>query len=424
MRLRPFDTIRSRMRCFFRRSVKLPKTHWGFPVVKSSLDDRKADLGERGVAMLIAILVSSMIIIFTSDMIINATVGLELAVASRDNIKAEYLAKSGVNLALFVIAADLGIDAETARLNQQELASTKKGDIWQALNGQQINAGTAAMAALFQKDFGLNSVNDSKIIEQIQVFNGSFTITIEDEAGKINLNYCSKGVGKPCIDMIEALLSCPVEKEFLDRRKLLPKQLAANIKDWVDFNKGVTEGSDYSGENDPYSDRSPAGGAKNAPFDSLEELKLVEGWDDDMYTIFSPYFTVYPVQRQATTQSDDKFRINHWTASRELLSCIRPDKDIDCHEKIALFHHKDSSENEGSGYQYIKEMTQTEYCQQSENMAKMLTYRSDTFRVLIEADSEDQKKRLEVVVHRQLPDAIDKKNSFKGSYKILHWKMI
>ena len=37
----------------------------------------------------------------------------------------------------------------------------------------------------------------------------------------------------------------------------------------------------------------PDQGPKNAFFDSLEELKQVAGWDDDLQIIFSPYLRVF-----------------------------------------------------------------------------------------------------------------------------------
>ena len=72
----------------------------------------------------------------------------------------------------------------------------------------------------------------------------------------------------------------------------------------------------------------------------------------------------------------------------------------------------------------IKDLLRDVFCQSNDNMAKNIAYRSDVFKISVEGDVGEQVRRLEVVVQRGLPDAVDKKNNFKASYKILHWKLI
>ena len=58
---------------------------------------------KEGVAFLIAVMMTAMMMIFMSDLMLNSTVAVRMAVSQRDNLKAEYMAKSGFNLALMLI---------------------------------------------------------------------------------------------------------------------------------------------------------------------------------------------------------------------------------------------------------------------------------------------------------------------------------
>ena len=77
---------------------------YGFPV--SNEADDSTNESKRGVAFLIAVMMTAMMMIFMSDLMLNSTVAVRMAVSQRDNLKAEYMAKSGFNLALMLITGD------------------------------------------------------------------------------------------------------------------------------------------------------------------------------------------------------------------------------------------------------------------------------------------------------------------------------
>src|SRR5690606_766358 len=79
----------------------------------------------------------------------------------------------------------------------------------------------------------------------------------------------------------------------------------------------------------PYGRKHPPYSAKNGPFDSLDELRLIEGWDEDMHTIFSPYITVYPFHL-----ANDNSAVNINTANKALLGCLLPEAKVECNEKF------------------------------------------------------------------------------------------
>ena len=77
-----------------KRPKWLPQTYMGFPVDETGDNGRSNDpnQGKRGIALIIAIMIISVMMLFTSDLILSSQVNISLASANRDNIKAEYMA--------------------------------------------------------------------------------------------------------------------------------------------------------------------------------------------------------------------------------------------------------------------------------------------------------------------------------------------
>ena len=95
---------------------RMPNLHFGFPVeleegsTKPSVQEKS-----RGVALMIAVMIISIMIMFATDFIVSASVDLTLATAQRDNIRAEYVAKSGANWALWLNLFDYGCNVRHQR---------------------------------------------------------------------------------------------------------------------------------------------------------------------------------------------------------------------------------------------------------------------------------------------------------------------
>ena len=139
-------------------------------VVKFELLSSAPTTKTRGVALVIAIMVISVMMLFAADLIVASQVNLELSVAHRDNIKAEYLAKSGFNAASLMISADFAYDLAMVQLGMQKELEDTAGDIWSAMNGLPIGGETVEMITQFQEGFDLNQVLDSGVMEQLRPF--------------------------------------------------------------------------------------------------------------------------------------------------------------------------------------------------------------------------------------------------------------
>jgi type II secretory pathway component PulK len=224
--------------------------------------------------------------------------------------------------------------------------------------------------------------------------------------------------------MLEGLFSCPAEKAFLEQKKVTPRELAYRIKDYIDFKTDADENSGFNDEDEPYSRREPKQRAKNAPLDSLEEMRQIEGWDEEIHAVFGPYVTIWPFQADQDKRTFMPINVN--TASRSLLQCLFPESRGDCQEKVALFFKKRAAESlavGGEGKKMIDVLRET-LCytggEGTTDRASWFSQMSNVFRIETLGTVGDAQKRLTAVIERGMPD--QKKNE-KGSNKLLYWKL-
>ncbi len=422
--------------------IKMPQTYWGLPVDGATEGAQEHDHGRqdrpaqttvsnRGIALLLAIMMVAIVMGFVADMIISSSVNVQMAEGTRDRVKAEYMAKAGLNLAVFAAQIDWGIDMFMFG-QAKKVPTDGVGDIWAAMNGLPIGGSTMKMMTTMQTKFDLNTVTDSGVLSQFDLLDGQFIINTTDESSKINVNYCHKGRCSQVLAMLQALFSCPVEKAFLDNKELDGRKLAFRIKDYIDDDKRSEQESGFSDENDPYEAKIPKYKAKNAPLDSLDELRLIEGWDDEIHAVFSPYITVFPIQ----SSGRDVPQINLNTAGRELLACLVPEglRD-DCKTKFVTTMAMQNEEKltfseDGDMRKALAELMC--YSSSSEapkgeadanDKANWFSAASRVFRIEIESEVGNQKRNLSAVIQRL--DSKDMKDrKLTKSYDLLFWKLM
>jgi general secretion pathway protein K len=130
---------------------------------------------------------------------------------------------------------------------------------------------------------------------------GRLRIRIEDAGAKFNLNALfetnAEGLRAP-LDATESFLIAFFEK-IIDELPLPPgetalydvRDLTANLIDWVDGNEVKLLGGP---EDDYYQAQDPPYYAANGPLLTLDELRLIEGFDGPLVEGMRPYVTVYP----------------------------------------------------------------------------------------------------------------------------------
>ncbi len=321
---------------------------------------------ERGVALIIAVISIAILTAVATEFMYSSRVDLQMAANQRDDIRAYYMARSGIGLARLMLSFQKQLDniqlppglmemlgggglsgllgggangagqAQTGGVNApaptglnielwklarvdcymlQGLVDTSGEGVDSDDLGRRpedseapaVNPETGEIAAPSgQRDFG--------------GFNGCFDVKIEAENTKINLN----GLGVPNGSFHRALALLSEKKfEYLfdepdaNRVETSPQDLLMAVQDWVDEDKAgstvdLTGASlsplrpGFSDENMGYSRYEPEYEAKNALFDSLDEVFMVHGMNDRIMAAFRDRFTVYPDwNKPANINSDD-----------------------------------------------------------------------------------------------------------------------
>ncbi len=113
---------------------------------------------------------------------------------------------------------------------------------------------------------------------------GDLRVTIEEENGKLNLNYVAgpsgefnPGYAEPTARLMKGL-------------KLPADDLLDSLADWIDTNDLPKPGG---GEVAYYGALTPPVAASNGPLLTLEELAMVRGFDSKTFSSIAPFVTVY-----------------------------------------------------------------------------------------------------------------------------------
>jgi general secretion pathway protein K len=150
----------------------------------------------------------------------------------------------------------------------------------------------------------------------LPVEGGAIKVTIEDAQGRFNLNNLVQNNQPSPGDVA-------IFQRLLVQLKLDPF-LANAVLDWIDTDSNVTspggaEDVDYLTLKTPYR-------AANQPFTSVEELRLVKGFDAKTVLTLLPFVTVLPAGARTA--------INVNTASPELLAAIA-NRDLAWAQRLA-----------------------------------------------------------------------------------------
>lgn len=221
---------------------------------------------ERGFALVITLIISALLVALVAEFIHEVYVETSLARSYTDAQQASLLADSGVT--------------GGARLLQTVLG----GQVYSSL----LDRWAAPL--------------------EMQDERGSLRVEITEENGKLNLNSLLNSDGTPAdaYNMAVRLFSA----------LKLPSDLCVTLVDWIDTNDeqrpGGAETSYYSSLPIPYQ-------AKNAPLDTLDELRMVKAFDDKILKILSPFVTVYGEAGPAGTSSN---LVNINTAPVEVLTVL------------------------------------------------------------------------------------------------------
>lgn len=317
----------------------------------------------RGVALIITILMMAIIVVLTLHF--NSSMRHELygAVSSRDNILLGYIAKSGYNLAITLLKED-------------DPASDSLQDDWALLE-----EGSTLSEGLFD--------------------DGRFQIKISDLSGRIQINSLVKQDGAYNEDQKGIILRLLTSEPF----ELEPEEaedLVDNIKDWIDPDDEPTrfgaEDSYYQALDNPYP-------CANSRLRSINDMIYIKGITRKL--LFGTRETP-GLMNFITVFGDPGGRININTADKIIIMAISEEMDSEMAEEILAY--RADEDNDLTNLNWYKEALGAD-----EEIIKpaLITIKSAYFEILSTGIRDRAVKELKAVVKRA-----------EGDFITLSWEII
>jgi general secretion pathway protein K len=250
---------------------------------------RQARRRDRGAALLVVIVSTAILTAIAVDLAYNTRVSLLTAANSRDELRAEYLARGGVQLSRLVLQFQKQLDDAVPAGG-----AVPRVQVWNL-----VPVTSAFTDGLFG---GGDRAGGAP---------ATFEAKIEDEGSKVNAQLDALAQGGLLGAQVESLLELigdPRWDALFDREdanglKVTRPDLAVYLHDWTDADStgsAISANLDrpfadgFGDENQPYARGDDRYEVKNARFDSLDELYLVAGIDDAFMAAFGSHLTVYP----------------------------------------------------------------------------------------------------------------------------------
>lgn len=294
---------------------------------------------ERGIALLMVLTTLVFMIVLVTEVAYGSRVRFLKAAHERDDVAAQYLAQSGLNIYRLVLVADrqlasssmssmLGGASDAMGMNEGTSADLS---LWKMVPA--INTGLLRMFFVTDGDidedeaerFATEGLSEEEVEESrasghfskktFLDFEGDFAAEISDEDRKINVTRLGQNCGGPCTmallqeDPIAlqmyALMSGEDNDQWFYDRDIDRWELIANLLDWMDEDtdrtfRGGYEDSLYNNLDSPYL-------SKNAKFDTMQEIRLVDGWQrDDVMERFGDQLTIYGDGKININSADDE----------------------------------------------------------------------------------------------------------------------
>ena len=343
--------------------------------------------GEKGIALIIVMITIFVLAMLAGGFALSMKVETKLARNASNQSELEWIGRSGVELACYILAQQRLIPNEPYdSLNQK----------WAGGPGSMLSS-NSVLAQISLKDHKLG--------------HGAYSITITDLERKFNINADALS-GSPILEQAFILMGVDAGE--------YPAVMAA-IQDWVDKDDDQHMGG---AESDYYQGLTPPHLAKNGPIDDISELLLIKGVTPEIYYGSSSrdYVpTTYQAPRNAfgsaappsyafglkdifTPISSGRININTAPANvLELIPGIDPLIVPDIIKLRAGPNGVDGDEDD-TPFRSVGELINVGIGNRlTGQIARFLTVQSSTFEVEVDAEINNYKQKFTAIVARNNP---------------------
>ena len=212
---------------------------------------------DRGIALIIVMIIVAALTVIVTGFAYSMRVETKLARNTRFNPDMDWLGRSGVELARYLLSKRAPGEEQMDALHQKWAGGPGRIDM-------------DAMAEL--------EPWEELPMTNVKLGNGTFSIKITDMERKLNINSAPEPLLRYILEMHGGVDATDVDV-FID-----------SLRDWMDpdENPGLN-----GAESDFYLSEYPPYYSKNGPLDHITELKLVQGFKDQpsIYNVFAKNFT-------------------------------------------------------------------------------------------------------------------------------------
>jgi general secretion pathway protein K len=288
---------------------------------------RKPATGRRGVALVVVITAIAILSVFVADLIENTATDFHVAESERDRVKAEYLAKSGCNLLRLLIGHEPEIRRMVAPFYQMLVGrAPPQLNVWDFADNLLAPFADYKNASASSMETGI----DFSLMKGVKDTGGRFEVLTVPENSKINLSkplffngdQAKTSTAMQLFALMDGLtMESPYDAMFSardpDGHFTTRLDIISAVIDWWDpddqrtaYDPGSRTTASGGSEDDIYRQFPDPYMIKNAPFDSLEELRLIRGVGDDFWASFIESESGDPRQRKVTIYGSGAVNVN------------------------------------------------------------------------------------------------------------------
>ncbi len=263
--------------------------------------ERRSPRGQQGIAVLLVLACLAVLAPFTMSFNYQARVDWQSAVNVRDEVAARNIQRGALQLSLLLF------DIQRMVFNQKQFRDF--------MGSMDITQVAPYLMSAFGTEDGAEGLGDlagidTSALKDLAIQGGSFEYRVMAESGKINVN-CMAQQGKAgekdnpagrTVETIEALMSPTLydpffEEEKADGQYYSRTDIVRAMADYIDDDRSrfdiIKLRSGTAAENDRYTELFDPYMPRNARLDSVDELHLIAGIDDDWMKAFGSELTIY-----------------------------------------------------------------------------------------------------------------------------------
>ncbi len=347
----------------------------------------------RGIALLLTISVTTILVALALEYNRRARFAILSTAVTRDRLTLSHMASSGIHAAMALLAKDRA---------ESNIDS-------------------------FQEDWA-NSDKINELLNEIPFDDGTLSVTIADEMGRIQIN---------------ALVKFPDSRSFNESQRLLlerylnyfkndteetpddsqPPAIINSLKDWLDSGDDEALTGLSGAESSYYQDLSPSYSSRNGPIADINDLLLVKGITAELFygstekPGIASFLTVYGMTPGAGTSFTFPGKINVNTAELPVLVAMLPSENMDMAQAFFDLRQEAATNKEAadlSDTTWYKDIAGISGINLDTNL---ITIASDIFRILSVAQMNNSELSVTAVVQRT-----QVAKTGKWTCKILSWE--